>query len=307
MLKWMNILMIVLLIGLSGCKYKEDEDINSTKAPIPLNVQMQVIGSHIEGMTVCFNNDICKKTDIKGMVAFEKIGSYSFKIKDMNISTINIEQNKTIITPYVLFEKDDILAKNTALLIHAFDKDSDPTDQSVLLSFSSYIPKANNITTFISEQRIDDNLTFLINEHNNTIDFNSSKIYRDCKDENMSIFDENTSAFVTSLVFHCDEFLLDIPSKDAYATLADVTAFIALAENKNIRLENIETTYILRQETLTSFMLGESYRFSFFAEKEKVIVEIFDTQTGTTDKAELLENDDENTLLSNLTQLTIVK
>ena len=308
MLKWLNISVIILLaMGLSGCKYKEDEDVNTAKLPTPLNVQMQVLGSTIEGMTVCLDNNVCKKTDSKGMVAFEKFGSYTFKINDMHISTLEIDNNKTLISPYVLFDKNDTLAKDISLVIHAFDKSKDPSDESVLLSFSSYIPKAESIEAFIADNKVDGNLTYVINDHNNTIDFNASKIYRDCKNEEVSVYDTNVGEFVTRLELKCDEFVVDIAPKENYVLLEDVSAFIALAEDNNVTLENIETKYLLKQETLTSFTLGDRYRFSFFAEKEKVVVEIYDAQSRITDKGELLKSDDVHSLLTNLTQINIAK
>lgn len=306
MLKWLSVSIIVLLsMGLSGCSCEEDAD--TTELLTPLNVQMQVLGSSIEGMTVCLDNNVCKKTDTKGMVAFEKFGTYSFKINDMNISVLDIDKNKTLISPYALFDKNDTLAKDISLLIHAFDKSKDPSDKSVLLSFSSYIPKAESIEAFMLDHRVDDNLTFVVNEHNNTVDFNASKIYRDCEDKNVTVFDANASAFVTKTELKCDEFIVDIAPKENYALLEEVSSFISLAEDKNVTLENIETKYLLKQETLTSFTLGESYRFSFFVEKDKVAVEIYDAASRTTDKAVLLESDDATTLLTNLTEINIAK
>ena len=125
---------------------------NEEEPTVILPVQIQVLGSLIEGMIVCDTNNSCKQTDSDGVVSFEEFGDYNFKINDINVSSLTIDSNNTIVSPYTFFESNETLAKNFLLLLHAFDKGSDITDEKVSLTFSSYIPTATSIKIFIEEK-----------------------------------------------------------------------------------------------------------------------------------------------------------
>jgi len=235
-------------------------------------------------MVVCDTNNSCKKSDSDGMVAFEKFDDYNFKINDINVSSLLIDSNRTIVSPYKLFDTNDTLAKNFLLLLHAFDKSSDISDEKVVLSFSSYIPKANNIRTFIDEHREEDDIVYTVNDHDIIIDTEENSIDRGDED-----------------------FSIDVPSKETYAKLDIVSNFITLANDKNVTLGNVSTKYLLKSSTLSSFDLGERYTFSAFAKEEDVVVEIYDKNSRTTDSAKLVESDDNNSLVTNLVSIILEK
>lgn len=264
----MNYIKILVLlwtvISLTSCSCGDEEESVEDNKSEALGIEIQVVGSLIEGMTLCLDNNVCKKTDSDGMVAFDSFGSYNFKINDINVYNLKIDSNNTIISPYDLFENNETLAKDFLLLLHAFDKGSDISDEKVSLTFSSYIPTATTIESFIVEHIDDEDIVYSVNDHNITIDTADNSIDRDGTD-----------------------FPIDVPTKNAYALLNKISDFITVAHDKNVTLDNIETKYLLKKETLSSFSLGDSYIFTASAKEDEVVVEIYDRKARSTDSATL--------------------
>lgn len=285
--KIFKIVIISITLIFLGCddpvESSENSD-NEEEVTVELPVQIQVVGSLIEGMIVCDTNNSCKQTDTNGMVSFEKFDDYAFKINDINISTLTIDNNMSIISPYTFFDTNETLAKNFLLLLHAFDKGSDITDEKVSLTFSSYIPTVSSIKTFIEEKLDGEDLVYSVNDHNITIDMEDNSIDRD----------------------NVDSTIL-VPSREIYKNLDHVSNFIEKTNDKNVTLGNIGTKYILKRTTLTSFTLGERYRFTASVNESDVLVEIYDSTSRTTDNAKLIIGDDNSTLITNLVSVTLVE
>jgi len=149
---------IVLVIG--ACSYEEPTDKKEEEIKKVASVQIQVVGSLIEGLTVCYDkNNSCKQTNKHGMVEFDNFGTYSFKVRDMSLSKLKIDSNRTIVSPYTLFDKNETLAQRTILLLHAFDKSKSIEDEEVLLSLSSYISDESSVEELLAKTYIDVNCT----------------------------------------------------------------------------------------------------------------------------------------------------
>ena len=283
--KILKIVILAVAFLFLGCDDPEESTSttsNEEEATVILPVQIQVIGSLIEGMIVCDNNNSCKQTDSDGIVSFDKFGAYDFKINDINVSSLNIDSNVTIVSPYTFFENNETLAKNFLLLLHAFDKGSDITDEKVSLTFSSYIPTTTSIKTFIEEKLDGEDLVYSVNEHNITIDTEDNSIDRDGTDS-----------------------IIDVPTKEVYTKLDNVSNFINLANDKNVTLGNVSINYLLSKTTPTSFTLGERYSFKAYAKAEDIVVDIYDSTIRSTDSAKLIIDDDNNTFITNLVSLTL--
>jgi len=280
----MLVVILFLILGCDDPKEVAPKEPNQEEEIKILPVQLQVVGSLIEGMVVCDNNNSCKSTDNNGVVSFDKFGQYSFKINDINLSTLTIDTNKTILSPYTFFENNATLAKDFFLLLHAFDKGSNIADEKVALTFSSYIPTATTIEDFITTHLDGDDLLYSVNEHNITIDTEDNSIDRDDK-----------------------SFDIDVPTKESYAKLQYISNFIEVAEDKNVTLSNLSTKYLLKGVTPTSFTLGERYRFTAYAKTEDVMVDIYDSTSRTTDKSKLIIDDNNQTLITNLVSVILVK
>lgn len=278
-----SIFMFTLLLMFNGCGSCDDESENTLENEETYSVHIQMVSSIIEGMTVCSSDDICKDTDENGMVYFNELGTYEFKVRDMILSTLDINQSKTIVSPYKLFE-DNVLAKQVILLLHAFDKGSDPSDENVQLFLSSYVPIAENISSFIDSNKESEFINYSVGEHNNSIDTFSDIIYRDCE--------EGTE----HLNQRCDVYRLNIPTQTAYSKLDNIAEFITKSENKNVIIDNIDTKYSLKQISLTSFYLGDRYIFSFYPDNELVKVKLYDTHYQSTDEMNLLDSDNNSVL-----------
>jgi len=277
-------MIILMFLGCDDPVESTEPTTNEEETTVELPVQIQVVGSLIEGMIVCDSNNSCKQTDTNGMVSFEKFDDYAFKINDINISSLSIDSNMTIVSPYTFFDTNDTLAKNFLLLLHAFDKGSDITDETVSLTFSSYIPTVISIKTFIEEKLDGEDLVYSVNEHNIIIDTEDNSIDRD----------------------NVDSTIL-VPSKEIYKKLDYVSTFIEIANDKNVTLGNIGTKYLLERTTLTSFTLGERYRFTASVDESDVLVEIYDNTSRTTDNAKLVIGDENSTLITNLVSVTLVE
>ncbi len=274
----------LLFLGCDDPKESIATTTNEEESTVILPVQIQVVGSLIEGMVVCDDSNSCKQTDSNGMVAFEKFGDYAFKINDINVSSLTIDSNMTIVSPYTFFENNETLAKTFLLVLHAFDKGSDITDEKVFLTFSSFIPVATDIKTFIEENLDEEDLVYSVNEHNITIDTEDNSIDRDDID-----------------------FTIEVPEKEAYLKLNNVSSFISLANDRNVTLGNVSTKYLLKRVTPTSFTLGERYSFKSYAKAEDVIVDIYDSTSRSTDSAKLIIDDDNTTFITNLVSITLVE
>jgi len=251
---------------------------DSTKKDDEYKVKIQMVGSEIEGLRLCsqlLEEPICKKTDSNGMVEFKKKGNFTVSINEMNISTIEVKNDASVYSPYQLFEKDEDLAKKVLLLLHAFDKSEDISDEKVSLSFSKYIPKFDSIEKLIKEEENLTLITYDINEHNVSIDWEDNTIIRDDK---------------TSVI--------EVPTKEAYAQLNDVAQFVYMADDKNVTMDNLETKYHLKKETLTRFSLGDVYILNAIAKEDKVVIEVYNKESRVTDEVVLLESDDNNTLIT---------
>ena len=276
-------LIFVIIVGCDDPQENIEPKNDQEELVEKLPVQLQVIGS-LEGIIVCDSNSSCKETDSNGVVSFDTFGHYSFKINDINISTFEIDSNITVVSPYKLFEDNETLAKNFLLLLHAFDKGSDIADEEVSLSFSSYIPTATTIKNFINLNLQDNNLSYSVNDHNITIDTVEHLIDRDGIN-----------------------FDIDIPTKESYTKLKNISDFIGMAKDKNVTLGNISTKYILNEETPTSFTLGERYRFRAYIKEEDVLIDIYDNSSRTTDNAKLIIDDDNSTLVTNLISIIVME
>jgi len=264
---------LLLLFSFVACDCDDSED---SKKEDEYTVKIEMVGSAIEGLTLCTTIDeasICKKTDSRGMVEFKEGKRFNIALNDMNLTTIEIEHNASVYSPFQLFSEERF-AKKVLLLLHAFDKSEDITDEQVLLSFSKYIPNFASIKELIEKE---ENLTLIsyeVNDHNVTIDWEDNTILRD-------------SAEVA---------IVDVASKEAYYRLNSVARFVYLAEDKNVTMDNLETKYLLKRDSLTRFSLGEEYSLHAFAKDNDVIVELYNKKTRTTDELKLLDGEDNNTL-----------
>jgi len=251
---------------------------DSTKKDDEYKVKIQMVGSEIEGLRLCSQlskEPICKKTDSNGMVEFKKEGNFTVSINEMNISTIEVKNDASVYSPYQLFENDEDLAKKVLLLFHAFDKSEDISDEKVSLSFSKYIPKFDSIEKLIKEEENLTLITYDVNEHNISIDWEDNTIIRD---------DKTT--------------VIEVPTKEAYAQLNDVAQFVYMADDKNVTMDNLETKYHLKKETLTRFSLGDAYILNAVAKDDKVVIEVYNKESRVTDEVVLLKSDDNNTLVT---------
>jgi len=301
-------LMIFTILLFVSCSYQEkDTKIEEEEVEKKFSVQMQVVGSLIEGLTVCYDkNNICKQTDKNGMVEFDFFGNYSFKIRDINLSTLTIENNRTIISPYTLFDKNETLARRSILLIHAFDKGTKIDDEEVLLSLSSYIPKVNDFLTLLSKTKlkivpkdINDSSHF-VDEYELlgyiTNDFNIS----DSKEHNITInFTEN------NITRDGKETHLVIPTKSTYESLNGIMKFIDLANDKNVSFDNFNQKYLLTKKSLTSFNLGDKYIVNSIVKEDHVVMEFFDNASRIKDETILIISDEDDVLSTNILDLRI--
>lgn len=308
--------LFILTILMVGCTYEEPKKDVVKVVEKVFAVDIQVVGSLIEGMSICLDEkNICKYTNKFGMVQFDDFGTYSFKIKDMNISKVKIDANRTIVSPYVLFDNNETMAKRALLLFHAFDKSEDIKDEEVLLRLSTYIPKDKSIKSLIAKTKVEliytdvnntkvgsteENITkVLLSEyemlHYITNDLNISN----SKEHNITInFSENNITRDENKIIH-----IDIPSKSIYESLDDVVKFIDLAKDKNVTIGNSEEKYLLTKNSLTSFNLGEKYLVSAIVKKDHVVISFLDNTSRITDESILIINDVDNILATNLLDL----
>lgn len=291
----LSIFIFILALTFIGCENCDDENeniLNNEEATY--RVHIQTISSIIEGMTVCSSDNTCKSTDENGMVYFDELGTYDFKIRDMLVSSLDINQSKTIVSPYKLFD-DSELAKQVILLIHSFDKSSDPSDENVLLQLSSYIPTSDSISSFIDLHKESEFINYSVGEYNNSIDTYSNIIYRDCEEG------------AVHLNQRCDVYDLDIPTQAAYSRIDKIAEFIAKSEDKNVIIDNLDTKYLLEQISLTSFYLGDRYVFSFYPNNDDVIAKVYDTFYQSTDEMVLLDSNDSSTLVLEYISLKVIE
>ncbi|CAA6808861.1 MAG: Unknown protein [uncultured Sulfurovum sp.] len=280
------LLVTFLILGITACSYEESKTESTEEVEKVSAVQIQVVGSVIEGLTVCFDkNNSCKQTTTEGMVEFDSFGTYSFKVRDIEISTLTIDNNRTIISPYSLFDQNDTLAEQTLLLLHAFDKSETIDDEEVLLTLSSYIPEVQSFQELFDDINESRMLKYVTNdfnvsdstEHNITINFSESNITRD---------NESTTIVV--------------PTKESYESLDTIMNFVDLAVDKNVTLDNFDDNYLLTKSSLTSFNLGDKYVVTAVVKKDHVVLQFFDNTSRTTDEAILVTNSDENVLSTTL-------
>lgn len=275
-----NILIMLALIGIGGCSYEDPVIV----APVEettgeATVQLELVGSQIEGLTVCFDvNNTCKKTSRTGVVDYSHFGDYRFMIREMNITTLAIDTNRTVVSPYDLFEANETLAQRFLILLHAFSKSPDPTDDSVLLTLSNFIPKDTNISTLLANNILE----YSIDDNNVSINFSEHNISRNGID-----------------------FKQTVPSKVAYESLELVKDFVDLAKDKNVSLDNFEEKYLLGKTSLTTFTLGSKYTVTTKLEGDKVLLKFLDTETRVTDTAILIDNNQTEVLSTNLISLRL--
>jgi len=316
-------------MSIISCSYEEQNGSTDEEVEKVFAVQIQVVGSLIEGVTVCYDaNNTCKQTNNKGMVEFDTFGKYSFKIRDIPLSTLNIDNNRTIVSPYTLFDKNETIAGRSVLLLHAFDKSEKIDDEEVLLSLSSYIPKIKDFPTLLAKAKIEiipkDLNTILQNATNgdsnasdaNATDANDTSRFVDTYELlRYSTNDLNLSEVkVHEIIINFTEnnitrdgehFHVEIPSKESYESLNSVMHFVDFAMDKNVSFNNFEEKYQLIKTSLTSFNLGERYVVSSIVKKDHVVIEFFDTTTRLTDETILIVSDDDNVLSTNIFDLYI--
>ncbi|CAA6816268.1 MAG: Unknown protein [uncultured Sulfurovum sp.] len=286
----MKRILILISLGLFivACSYEEQTTSVEEEESFPAAVQIQVVGSTVEGLTVCFDtNNTCKKTNTNGVVEYESFGDYRFMIRDINITTLTIDNNRTIVSPYKLFDANETMAKRFLMLLHAFSKSSDPTDEAVLLTLSDYIPVEKSIEELLDKTAIDSNTThetlkYTINEHNVSIDFDESNITRDDKTYNLSI-----------------------PSKKAYQALETVKNFVDFAVDKNVSLDNFEDKFLFVKQSLTTFSLGDKYTVTTIVKEDEVFLDFLDNESRTTDRTTLIETNNSKVLTTSLLSLRI--
>jgi len=273
-----GILIILTILGIISCSYEEPVT-PPVEETTEAAVQLELVGSQIEGLTVCFDaNNTCKKTSTTGVVDYTYFGEYRFMIRDMNITTLSIDANRTVISPYELFESNETLAQRFLVLIHAFSKSTDPTDDSVLLTLSKFIPENTNISALLANNI----LTYSIDDNNVSINFSDNNISRNGTDFNQRV-----------------------PSKAAYTSLGIVKNFVDFAKDKNVSLDNFEEKHLLSKTSLTTFTLGSKYTVTIKVEGEKVFLNFLDNETRVTDKATLIDNNNTEVLSTNLLSLRV--
>lgn len=311
-------LITFIILAISSCSYDEPKKTSDEEVTKIFAVQMQVVGSLIEGMSVCYDkNNTCKQTDKNGMVEFDTFGKYSFKIRDINLSTLKIDANRTIISPYTLFDKNETLAGRSVLLLHAFDKGEKIDDEEVLLSLSTYIPKIKDFPTLLAKSKIEiipkdiNTILNMGNSDSNSSDENDTSRFVNeyellrytTNDSNLSNVKEHniTINFTENNITRDNkQFHVDIPNKESYERLDSVMKFVDLAVDKNVTFNNFEEKYLLTKNSLTSFNLGEKYVVSAIVKKDHVVLQFFDNSSRITDETILILNEEENVLSTNL-------
>ena len=311
----------LIILTISSCSYDEPEKVSEEEVTKVSAVQMQVVGSLIEGMSVCYDkNNTCKQTDKNGMVEFDAFGDYSFKIRDINLSTLKIDANRTIISPYTLFDKNETLAGRSVLLLHAFDKSEKIDDEEVLLSLSPYIPKIKDFPTLLAKSKVElipkdlNEILNLNNSDTNSSDNNDTNdtsrfVYTyellkyTTNDLNLSGVKEHniTINFTENNITRDDkQFHVEIPDKSSYEHLNKVMKFVDLAVDKNVTFNNFEQKYLLTKNSLISFNLGDKYVVSAIVKKDHVVLQFFDNSSRITDETILILSEEENVLSTNL-------
>jgi len=316
MLKIIEILILTILMV--GCTYEEPKESVPEVVDKVFAVDIQVVGSLIEGMSVCFDEkNICKFTNKYGMVQFDDMGTYSFRIRDMNISQVEIDANRTIVSPYVLFDTNDTLAKRALLLFHAFDKSEDITDEEVLLTLSTYIPTDKSIKSLIGKTKVDLTYMDVNNTEANSTEENITKVLVSeyevlnyiTNDLNISNSNEHniTINFSENNITRDDNDMVHIaiPNKSSYESLDDVMKFVDLALDKNVSINNSDEKYLLTKNSLTSFNLGERYLVSAIVKEDHVVISFLDNISRITDESTLIVNDMDNILSTNLLDLYV--
>ena len=325
-MKFLFILFTVLAVG--ACSYEEPKKNpeEETKEKI-FAVQMQLVGSIIEGLTVCFDeNNTCKKTNNSGMVEFENFGKYSFKIRDINLSTLEIDTNRTIVSPYTLFDKNETLAKRSVLLLHAFDKGKTIDDEQVLLSLSSYIPDIKDFPSLLAESKVElipKDINEILNL-NNTDSNNSEN--NDTNDTSRFAYEYELLRYTTNefnITDNANEHNITInftesnitrdgkdshiviPDKSSYESLDNIMKFVDLAVDKNVTIDNFEEKYLLTKNSLTSFNLGDKYVVNAIVKEDHVVLEFFENSSRIKDETILIETDEDNILLTSMLNLRL--
>jgi hypothetical protein len=301
-----------------GCTYEEPKKKVEKEVEKVFAVDIQVVGSLIEGMTVCFDEkNLCKHTDKYGMVQFDDMGTYSFKIRDMHISKVEIDTNRTIISPYQFFEDNETLAKRTILLLHAFDKTEDLSDEQVLLTLSSYIPKDKSIKSLLAKTKwkstykdvnntkvgsTEENITKVLVSKHEVLQYMTNDLnITNNKEHNITInFSENNITRDDDDMVH-----INIPSKLSYANLNDVMKFVDLSYDKNVTINNSEEKYLLTKNSLTSFNIGEKYLVTAIVREDHVVLSFLDNTSRITDESILIVNAIDNILSTHLLDLEL--
>ena len=317
-------LIIFIILGINSCSYEETEKDSEEQVEKKVSaVQIQVVGSLIEGLTVCYDkNNTCKQTNKSGMVEFDVFGKYSFKIRDINLSTLKIDNNRTIVSPYTLFDKNETLAQRSVLLFHAFDKGEKIDDEEVLLSLSSYIPDIKDFPTLLAKSKVetvvkDLNEILNLNNDSNSSDNNDTNDTSRFVDEfellryttnefNLSnVKEHNITINFTDNNITRDEqvFHVDIPKKSSYESLNEVMKFVDLSVDKNVTIDNFEEKYLLTKNSLTSFNLGDKYVVTSIVKKDHIVIQFFDNASRISDETILITNDEDNVLSTNLLDL----
>lgn len=278
--------LIFILLFIAGCSCSESVDNKkaeeTTEAPPMVWIQMAY--PKVEGLSICSELE-CKHTDADGMAVFSAFGRYTFRINQMELGSINVENNRTLVTPANLMSLNDAYPKWLELFLHACDRDEYPDDERVLLTFSPFIPSDGNFTDLLENSVIDGNLSYSTSEHNITIDAVNSFLLRDAEEYNLTLVDS-----------------------EIYTQLANFTEFVTRADEHNASFFSTGEKLLVTSETLTRFDLGDRYQIQSMVENGKLMIKIYDYSTYEEQNAVYLSTDDENlTLITDLMTLSVVQ
>jgi len=272
----LSTVIVLLCVGCSSDK-NDDEEVLKVNS----SVLIQTAGIKIEGLTICLE-DTCKTTDKEGAVKFKKNGTYTFRLNNLHLASLDINTSKVLITPYILFDTNDTMAQWFELCLHAFDKKNNFDTYSVTLTDSTYIPLFDDFQMFIKNNKINNNLSYTVNEHTTAIDSYANIVIR-------------------------DEVVRNIPliSSSTYKQLEELLLFILAAESKEIQQLSTGKKFSFTTKSLNTFLLGENYEVKAQVEDDEIILLIYNNVTEITKKAHVIDLNN-TTLVTNIEIYSIV-
>jgi hypothetical protein len=263
------------------------------------------------------------------MVEFDEFGEYSFKVRNIHIGKLKVDANRTIVSPYDFFDQNETQAQRAILLLHAFDKSENITDEEVLLTLSTYIPEAESFeslfeTIELNSTYADINISDVnISSEANSTDINATdgnvtaelisqyEILSYSTNENniTGAKEHNITINFTEHNITRDgvEVNLEVPIKESYGSLNQVMNFVDIVNDKNVTINNFEEKYLVTKTSLISFNLGDRYVVNTIVKKDHVVLEFFDNTSRITDEAILITSEDEDVLSTNLLDIYLVR